>query len=59
MENEEKKLVRISNNYSGEETHFALTEDQIRLLRWLDTEAYLNEDISVKFDIEIPDFIEI
>lgn len=59
MGNEEKKLVRITNNYSGEENHFALTEEQIRLLRWLDAEAYLNEDIVVKFDIEIPDFIEI
>lgn len=55
----EKKLVRITNNYTGEENYFALTEAQIRLLKWLDARVYLNEDINVKFDIEIPDFIEI
>ena len=55
---EEKKLTRITDNYTGEENYFALTEDQIRLLKWLEARAYLGE-INVKFDIEIPDFIEI
>lgn len=59
MEKEEKKLVRIINNYTGEENYFALTEGQMKLLKWLDARVYLNEDINVKFDIEIPDFIEI
>ena len=59
MENEEKKVVRITDNYSGKEKYFALTKDQIRLLKWLDTESYLHEDIHVKFDVEIPDLTEI
>ena len=56
---EEKKLIRITDNYQGEEKYFALTKDQIKLLRWLDAQAYLSEDINVKFDIEIPEITEI
>lgn len=55
----EKKLVRIINNYRGEENYFALTEDQMRLLRWLDNQLYFNDDINVKFDVEIPNIAEI
>ena len=55
----EKKIVCIINSYQDDEKYFALTKDQIKLLRWLDTEAYLNEDIRVKFDIELPEIIEI
>ena len=55
----EKKIVRITDNYQGEEKYFALTKDQIKLLRWLDTQAYFHEDISVKFDIELPEITEI
>ena len=55
----EKKIVCIINSYQDEEKYFALTKDQIKLLRWLDTEAYLNEDIRVKVDIELPEIIEL
>lgn len=55
----EKKFVRITNNYTGEENYFALTEAQIRLLKWLDARVYLSEDINVKFDIELPEITEI
>ena len=55
----EKTAVRIIDNYNGEDKYLLLTKDQIKLLRWLDLNEYLSDYTKIKFDIEIPELIEI
>lgn len=54
-----KKFVRITDTYTNEEKHLILTEDQVKLLRWLNLNEYLSEYTELKFDIEIPEITEI
>lgn len=55
----EKTAVRIIDTYNGEDKYLLLTKDQIKLLRWLDLNEYLSDYTKIKFDIEIPELIEI
>lgn len=54
----EKTAVRIIDTYR-EDKYLLLTKDQIKLLRWLDLNEYLSDYTQVKFDIEVPELIEI
>lgn len=55
----EKTAVRIIDTYDGEDKYLLLTKDQIKLLRWLDLNEYLSDYTQIKFDIEIPELVEI
>ena len=55
----EKTAVCITDTYDGEIKYLLLTKDQVKLLRWLDLNEHLSEYTQIKFDIEIPELIEI
>ena len=54
----DKKMTKVIFTYEGEKLFLSLTDDQLRLLNWLDKEDYFPYDTNIEV-VETTDFKEI